>query len=286
VSSEVTANGDPVTIQCKDSALPDAWPDRPIATFRRILSTLLFGGGAVELPAQLPGRDALPDYLLREFHRVPNGYYSRLLVRGYERGFERAMLGSMDRNRDWLARAVQGRQAVLDIGCGSGKVIGAVAQTGVRDLWGLDASPYQLCIAAADFPEVSFVQGLAENMPFEDARFDAVTACFLFHELPAEMQDAVLLEVRRVLKPGGLLAISEPSPMQLSTANPFTLFRLAGLRGWYFALLARFVTEPYVEQWHARDLRAWAECQGFTVQQDAQGIPFRQLILQLRRGRT
>lgn len=91
---------------------------------------------------------------------------------------------------------------MLDIGCGSGKLGGAVVTTGVRDVCGIDASLYQPKIAARDFPALKLVQGLAETTPFEDGRFDGVAACFLFHELPTDVQeDAVLLEMRRVLRP-------------------------------------------------------------------------------------
>lgn len=276
------ANQDPAAVQLADLELPRAWPDemlrRPRALLR-FLRTLLFGGREVVLPSGMPGGAALPGYLLREFHRMPNGYYSHMLVDGYERGFERAMLGQVAKVRTWIAEQLRDCQSVLEIGCGSGKLSGAVAAAGVPDVWGIDASPYQLTMALRAFPAIPFVHGLAERTPFADGRFDGVGACFVFHELPTEVQDAVLAEMHRVLRPGGRIVISEPAPEQLRNRSFVSLWRRHGWRGVYFRLLARFVTEPYVEQWHARDIATWAAQHGFAVEHQESVLPFYRLVL-------
>jgi SAM-dependent methyltransferase len=197
---------DPVSLTLSDLDLPRAWPDdifRQLGAFLRFFRTLLFGGRNVVLPAGLPRAAVLPDYLLREFHRMPNGYYSYMLVDGYERGFERAMLGQVELVRTWIAQQLRDCQSVLEIGCGSGKLSGAVAAGGVPEVWGIDASPYQLMLALRRFPGIKFVHGVAERTPFADGRFDGVAVCFVFHELPTEAQDAVLAEMHRLLRPGG-----------------------------------------------------------------------------------
>ena len=88
-SSSYAVPRDPAIVTPSDLELPAAWPDhifRRLGAFLRFLRTLLFGGRQVVLPAGLPGGEALPGYLLREFHRMPNGYYSHMLANGYERG--------------------------------------------------------------------------------------------------------------------------------------------------------------------------------------------------------
>jgi ubiquinone/menaquinone biosynthesis C-methylase UbiE len=273
---------DPVAVTRSDLALPQAWPDyifRRLGAFLRFLRTLLFGGRKVVLPPELPGGAALPEYLLREFHRMPNGYYSHMLADGYERGFERSMLGQVARVRTWIAQQLQDCQSVLEIGCGSGKLSGEVAAAGVPEVWGIDASPYQLVRALRAFPGIKFVQGLAERTPFEDGRFDGVAVCFLFHELPTEVQDAVLAEMHRVLRPGGRIVISEPSAEQMHNRSFFSLWRRHGWRGVYFRLLALFVTEPYVEQWHARNLAEWAAQHRFAIEKQEIVVPFNRLVL-------
>lgn len=269
-------------VTASELELPRAWPDfvfRRLSAFFGFLRTLLFGGRRVVLPAELPGGDQLPDYLLREFHRMPNGYYSNTLATGYERGFERAMLGKVTSVRSWMARQLRECQAVLDIGCGSGKLGGAISAVGVPDVWGIDASLYQLKIASRAFPGLRLVQGLAEATPFEDGRFDGVAACFLFHELPAEIQDAVLVEMHRILRPGGSIVIAEPSTEQMHNRNFLSLWRRHGWRGVYFRLLALMVTEPYLAEWHGRNITEWATRHGFAVERDESALPFRRIVL-------
>jgi ubiquinone/menaquinone biosynthesis C-methylase UbiE len=282
VSPLHAASRDPVLITPSELDLPQAWPDyifRRLGAFLRFLRTLLFGGRKVVLPPDLPGGEVLPEYLLREFHRMPNGYYSHMLVQGYERGFERAMLGQVAHVRTWIAQQLRGCHAVLDIGCGSGKLSGAVAAAGVPEVWGIDASRYQLKIASRDFPGIKLVHGLAERTPFDDSRFDGIAACFLFHELPTEVQDAVLAEMHRVLQPGGRIVISEPSAEQMHNRSFLSLWRRHGWRGVYFRLLALLVTEPYVEQWHARNIPAWAAQHGFAVEKEECAVPFNRIVL-------
>lgn len=282
VSGARVSPEDPAAITASDLELPRAWPDyvfRRLGAFLRFMRTLLFGGRKVVLPPDLPGGAELPEYLLREFHRMPNGYYSQVLAEGYERGFERAMLGHVKAVRTWMAQQVRDCHAVLDIGCGSGKVAGAIAAMGVPDVWGIDASLYQLKIASRDFPAIRLVQGIAEKTPFDDGRFDAVAACFLFHELPTDVQDSVLVEMRRVLRPGGHMVICEPSAEQWHNRSFASLWRRHGWRGVYFRLLALMVTEPYLEQWHGRNVAEWGTGHGFAVEKDESSVPFRRIVL-------
>ncbi|MGH7062788.1 MAG: class I SAM-dependent methyltransferase, partial [Stellaceae bacterium] len=108
-----------------------------------------------------------------------------------------------------LAGRANGR--LLDIGCGTGRFLRAVKANYPRlCVTGLDLSPYYLSLAAgglAPWSRVRLTQGAAEAMPFADAEFDAVTAIYLFHELPAPVRRAVMTEIRRVLKPEGALII-------------------------------------------------------------------------------
>jgi SAM-dependent methyltransferase len=55
------------------------------------------------------------------------------------------------------------------------------------------------------------------KIPFDNARFDFVTAVCVYHHVPPPLRKALTAEVRRVLKPGGLFAIVEHNPY-----NPVT----------------------------------------------------------------
>ena len=58
-----------------------------------------------------------------------------------------------------------------------------------------------------------------------------------------------------------------------------SLWRQYGWRGLYFRILAKLVTEPYLEHWHDRDVGAWATQHGFVVERDEAAVPYRRIVL-------
>ena len=88
----------------------------------------------------------------------------------------------------------------------------ALAMPGAK-LYGLDLSPYYVQAArelVTDVsPDVSFVAENAENMPFRDDYFQAVTSVYLFHELPRNARRNVCREIFRVLEPGGTVVFED-----------------------------------------------------------------------------
>jgi SAM-dependent methyltransferase len=270
---------DPIAVDWGSVELPDAWPDR--LDLRRPGDAWRFAKGfvgsrrRVELPDDLPGRERIPSYVRQEFHHLPNGFYSKRLTDSYARWFDRIMLGRTVRGRERIATRLAGCRAALDVGCGAGGLAGALHVAGVPDVWGIDPSPYLLQIAARRFPEVRFVQGIIEESALPTARFDGVGACFLFHELPPRVADAGLAEIRRVLAPGGMLVLAEPSPLQFGIGELGRFLARHGGPGIYFALIARWMYEPFVEQWHGRDVAGWLAGQGFDLVEDDTGVPMR-----------
>ncbi len=57
--------------------------------------------------------------------------------------------------------------------------------------------------------DVPYHRGFAESMPFNSDSMDFVTVPFVIHELPTPITESVIHEAMRVLKPRGILSISE-----------------------------------------------------------------------------
>jgi SAM-dependent methyltransferase len=89
-------------------------------------------------------------------------------------------------------------EQILDLGCGDGQLTGRLVSTGASVV-GVDASPEML--AAARSRGIDAREGSAEALPFADCSFNAVFSNAALHWV--REQDAMLAEVRRVLRPGG-----------------------------------------------------------------------------------
>jgi len=274
----VQSRPDPVVPDWANIPLPDTRPDLwsggPLGRLWRIVSHPFRQRQKVSLPDSLPGASAIPKYALLEFHHLPNGNYSSSLTRGYISGFDKAMLGEMGRTRSRIVRDIADCESVLDVGCGGGKLAGQLFHAGCRDIWGMDPSPYLLKHAAADYPKISFVQGIVESIPFRDQRFDGVTITFVLHEIPPRYMRQGLAELTRVLKPGGTLIVAEPSPAHFR-ASFFEAIKRFGWRGAYFWTLARSVHEPYVRAWHGLNFAKEAKAHGFELDLVDEGMPIK-----------
>lgn len=100
---------------------------------------------------------------------------------------------------EWLAAKPEER--ILDLGCGDGQLTLRISATGASVV-GVDNSPEM--VAAARARGVAAEVGNAEALPFADESFDAVFSNAALHWVRG--QDAMMSQVRRVLKPGGRFA--------------------------------------------------------------------------------
>ena len=106
--------------------------------------------------------------------------------------------------------------SVLELGPGSGYYSVEVARripVGRLELFDLQPEMLDRCrakCAAAGLTNVGYTVGDAAALPFADGRFDLVYMVTVFGEV--REQDACLRSVRRVLRPGGVLSISEHLP--------------------------------------------------------------------------
>ncbi len=114
---------------------------------------------------------------------------------------------------------------VLDVGCGIGRTTQHLREQLPQPerIVGLDADGDLLAVArdrsASDgTADLTYQEGNAEDLPYEDDRFDVVYARFLLTHLP-EPGDAVE-EFRRVCRPNGIVAAQEPDFASLGTWPP------------------------------------------------------------------
>ncbi|THD53315.1 MAG: class I SAM-dependent methyltransferase [Bradyrhizobium sp.] len=127
------------------------------------------------------------------------------------------MRAKADLLRDLIARRLgPEKPAMLDVGCGVGS-FHPLLRGMVGRLSGIDVSSASIAQARADNRDVDYQGFDGSSFPFDDAGFDLVTAiCVLHHVAPAQWQHFIN-EMRRVLRPGGLICVIEHNPL-----NPLT----------------------------------------------------------------
>jgi SAM-dependent methyltransferase len=104
---------------------------------------------------------------------------------------------------------IRAGRRVLDIGCGTGVFLRAVADRGARP-FGLDASDGLLAIARERVPEAELTAGDMEALPYADDTFDVVAGFNSFIFAPDIVR--ALGEARRVAKPGAPVVVQVWGP--------------------------------------------------------------------------
>jgi 2-polyprenyl-3-methyl-5-hydroxy-6-metoxy-1,4-benzoquinol methylase len=117
---------------------------------------------------------------------------------------------------------------LLDVGCGAGQLALIAARAGAK-VTGCDIATNWLeqarTRAAAEGLEITFEEGDAEALPYEDGQFDAVVS--MFGAMFAPRPELVATELARVCRPGGLIAMANWTP--------------AGFIGQMFKIIAKHI---------------------------------------------
>lgn len=157
---------------------------------------------------------------------------------------------------------------IVDIGCGVGMSTEAFQSTYPdARLTGVDLSPYFLAVAQYRQQErqtkaaheslppiapITWHHAAGEATGLPASSYDLVSACLIFHELPQSAARAIIQEARRLLRPGGHLAIMDMNPRSAAIQK---------LPPFVFTLLKS--TEPYLDDYFTLDLESAFEAAGF-----------------------
>lgn len=151
---------------------------------------------------------------------------------------------------------------VLDLGCGTGRlveyVVGIVGKTG--NVVGIDPSEHRIAIAAKKvkkFSNVKLIIGSNNDLKgFSDNSLDIVYINSVFHHIEGkEGKEATLLNILRLLKPGGRLGIADPDPSSPSVLRTVTRE----------TLLSYGINPVEEEALTISDLRYLVEISGFEI---------------------
>lgn len=113
--------------------------------------------------------------------------------------------------------------AVLDLCCGTGEAAAPWAKAGFT-VTGLDLSPRALSLGAERHPEMEFIEGLAENPPFQEEQFLVIQMSLALHEFTQSERTNVLKTCHRLLRPGGWLVLVDLHPAGMLLKQPQRLF--------------------------------------------------------------
>ncbi|MCE5228021.1 class I SAM-dependent methyltransferase [bacterium] len=130
---------------------------------------------------------------------------------------EKRFSNPLDESR--FARLVPKSARILDLGCGYGRLCGQLLELGYNNLTGLDISPEMIRLAGELYPTLDFRVLAGDRIPFGDAGFDAVLIVAVLTCIPGDdAQKRLISEARRVLKPGGVIFVSD-YPIQSDDRN-------------------------------------------------------------------
>jgi ubiquinone/menaquinone biosynthesis C-methylase UbiE len=140
-------------------------------------------------------------------------------------------------------------QSIVDIGCSVGMSTFAIqAIYPTAHLTGVDLSPYFLTVAnyrtqQQQAQQIDWVHAAGESTGLPAASYDLVSLFLICHELPQSATRQIFQEAKRLLKPGGHIAIMDMNPKSeiYSQMAPYILTLLKS-------------TEPYLDEYFTLDI--------------------------------
>ena len=134
----------------------------------------------------------------------------------------------------------------LDVGCGTGEFPAILAGTSGRACEGIDPHPGYVRAARQGHPQLDItLTAVGAPLPYSDGSFSSVSLLDVLEHCPDE--DDLLSEVRRVLRPGGVLVLTVPARHLFSWLDPDNIkFRFPRLHRMVYS--RRFGADVYRER--------------------------------------
>ncbi|MCA9367050.1 class I SAM-dependent methyltransferase [Candidatus Kaiserbacteria bacterium] len=158
---------------------------------------------------------------------------------------ERLTLGkSSQRNQDdhvarydFASEFVSNDSVVLDVACGTGYGCAYLSDKGAKDIVGIDIDPESIEYAKEHHSRlnISYLVGSASDIKYPSNHFDCIVSFETIEHLETEDRGAYLRELKRVLKPGGVIIISTPnkkitSPWSKKPLNKFHILEFTQMQ--------------------------------------------------------
>ena len=110
---------------------------------------------------------------------------------------------------------------MLDVGCGTGEIHPLMLHM-FGGVCGTDVSAASIAQARIRNPNVQYEAYAGDTLPYDSAVFDLSLAICVLHHVPPSQWVGFLREMRRVVRPGGLVCLIEHNPF-----NPLTRLAVA-----------------------------------------------------------
>jgi len=111
---------------------------------------------------------------------------------------------------DLVKKYIQKDAVVLDVGCGYGRSLNELHLNGFTRLYGIDFSEKMIERAKSQYPFLNLEVQVNKNINFPDNTFDAVLLFAVLTCIPQNTNQLHLIkEIKRVLKPGGIIYIND-----------------------------------------------------------------------------
>ena len=111
---------------------------------------------------------------------------------------------------EWLEQYSNRRARILDYGCGYGRIAAELLEAGFDQVIGADFSEAMLQRARLQVRGPAWIRNDGNSLPFKDDCFDVMLLFAVLTCIPDdEEQRTLLAEAERVLRPGGLLYVSD-----------------------------------------------------------------------------